>query len=273
MIYTRHHSIEISSQHYIDHFGSLDRARQQCFNIGAGTWQHEAWTNIDLPPQSKAFAEIQAPCLFHDLVECEKLPIEPNSAEFIFTSHVIEHLPDDHANKLFASACQALKQGGVFRVVTGPDADTDFAALMRKDDAWWYFYEDLDLRDGIAEYGPMSPTDKWLFHLATPRSLYSKTPCQKKYSSADVEALIGRHLMQPSVVRNLLSDGLDFNKSFPGDHLSWWNSDKLIQRLLDAGFSVAKKSAYGQSSSAFMRDLRWFDTTYPHISVYVEAVK
>ena len=273
MIYKRHHSIETSHQDYEEYFGSLSSAKLQCFNIGAGTWQHEAWTNVDLPPQSEAFAKIQAPCIYHNLVENEDLPIVPRSAELIYTSHVIEHLPDIHANKLFVSVHKSLKDGGVFRVVTGPDADTDLAALLRKDGSWWYFYEDEDYANAVRESGPMSLTDKWLLHVASPRSHYSGTPCERKYSANEVNAMLERHRSDPAKVRDVLTEGLAFNVRYPGDHLSWWNAEKLIRQLREAGFTVAEKSAYGQSRSYLMRDLRWFDTTYPQISVYVEAVK
>lgn len=273
MIYKRHHSIEVTHQDYVDHFGSLDTAKLRCFNIGAGSWQHEAWTNIDLPPQSEEFAKIQAPCIYHNLVESEDLPIEPRSAELLYTSHVIEHLPDIHASKLFASAFRAMREGGIVRVVTGPDADTDYAALLREDKSWWYFYAESDYSDAIMEHGAMSLTDKWLLHLATPRSYYSRTLCNRKYRASEVEALIDTFKADPAQVRDILTAGLQFNVQYPGDHLSWWNADKLIHKLLKAGFRVAEQSAYGQSRSGFMRDLRFFDTTYPHISLYVEAVK
>lgn len=273
MIYKRHHSSETSDQDYVKHFGSLSSAKHRCFNIGAGTWQHEAWTNIDLPPQSEEFAKIQAPCIYHNLVEEEDLPIAPNSAELIYTSHVIEHLPDIHANKLFVSVHNSLKEGGVFRVVTGPDADTDIAALLRRDKNWWYFYEDADYADAIKEHGPLSLTDKWLLHAATPRSLYSRTPCERKYSATEVDATLDRYKSDPTRVLDTFTEGLAFHISYPGDHLSWWNAEKLIRQLRGAGFNLAEKSAYGQSRSYLMRDLRWFDTTYPQISLYVEAVK
>lgn len=273
MIYKRHHSIEITLQDYIDYFGTLSNAKRSCFNIGAGIWRHEAWTNIDLPPQSEEFAKIQAPCIFHDLVRSDDLPILDNSAEFIYASHVIEHLPDVYANRLFVSACKAMKQGGVFRVTTGPDADTDYAALLRRDKNWWYFYDDADYASAIMNLGPLSLTDRWLLHLATPRSNYSSAPCSRKYGSMEVEALIDKYGGDPVMVRNILTDGLEFNIHHPGDHLSWWNAEKLIRQLQNAGFGLIEKSAYGQSRSSFMRDLSHFDTTYPQISLYVEAVK
>ena len=45
------------------------------------------------------------------------------------------------------------------------------------------------------------------------------------------------------------------------------------QYLSEAGFSVIYRSGYGQSRLWWMRDLRYFDQTYPQISVYVEAIK
>jgi SAM-dependent methyltransferase len=260
-------------QDYEREFGSVWDAKRRCFNIGAGTWQHDAWTNIDLPAQSEAFASIQAPCIPHNLVENEELPIEKSSAQLVYTSHVIEHLPDSHVAKLFRSVNRSLLKGGVFRVVTGPDADTDFAALCRREARWWYFYDDGDYQYGVKDHGPMTPTDRWLLHFASPRSVYSSTPCDKKYTANEVDDLFAMHNNDPEKVRNILTTNLAFNVRFPGDHLSWWNGEKLMQQLQASGFSKISKCAYGQSRSYLMRDLRWFDTTYPQISLYVEAEK
>lgn len=273
MIYQRTHSMEVCDDDYVKHFGSLADARRQCFNIGAGTWRNNAWTNIDLPPQSPEFARIQAPCIYHNLVGSEELPIPAGSAQLVYTSHVIEHLPEAYVDKLLVSVHRALKRGGIFRLVTGPDADTDYSALLRNDEKWWYFYQDTDYAEAVVEYGPMSATDKWLLHLASPRSCYSRTPCEKKYAAREIEQLIRSPVSEPNRLRDLLTAGLKFNLKYPGDHLSWWSGEKLLKRLLRVGFSNAEKSAYGQSRSFFMRDLRYFDTTYPQISLYVECVR
>lgn len=273
MIYKRHHSIDLPIEKYEQHFGSIAEARKRCFNIGAGTWQHDAWSNIDLPAQSEEFAKIQAPCIHHNLVENKELPIQAGSAELIYTSHVIEHLPDQNVQDLFKSARGSLKEGGILRVVTGPDADTDLAAVTRHDNDWWYFYGDDDFQETKRKNGPLDIYDKWLLHVATPRSIYSETPCQRKYTAAEVKELLENGDKNPVQVWDMLTGELSFNVEYPGDHLSWWNGQKLIETLLEAGFSVAEKSAYGQSRSKFMRDLAWFDSTYPQISLYVEAIK
>lgn len=273
MIYHRPNSIETSNLDYELYFGSILNANAQCFNVGSGTWEHPAWTNIDLPAQSEAFASIQAAHIAHDLISDEDLPIQPSTAALIYTSHVIEHLPDVHVVKFFKSAYKALRTNGLFRIVTGPDANTDWAALIRGDSKWWYFYEGLYTNSGISNNTPLTLTDMWLLHFASPRSIFSSTPCDDKYTAIQLTKLFNKHDYNPIVIRDKLTDGLTFNSSYPGDHLSWWNADKLIRCLHLAGFSVHTKCAYGQSISPFMRDLNFFDTTYPHISLYVEAIK
>lgn len=273
-IYKRTDSIKISLARYLEHFGTLEQARKSCFNVGAGTWQHDAWTNIDLPAQSEEFARIQAPCIHHNLVQDPKLPIKPETAELIYTSHVIEHLPDVSVEHLFRSAFLSLKSGGTFRIVTGPDADTDWSALVRQDKDWWYFYEPKTFsKEAIEQYGLPSLYDYWLYHLSTPRSIYSSTPCAKKYNSEELQDLVLKSGLGPNELRNKLTGELHFNIKFPGDHLSWWNGQKLVLKLKDAGFESVSTSAYGQSDSVFMRDLGYFDLTYPQISLYVEAKK
>jgi hypothetical protein len=168
---------------------------------------------------------------------------------------------------------RSLRAGGIFRVTTGPDADTDLAALLRGDDAWWYFYDAADYAEAVARFGPLTPAEKWLLHVASPRSRYCPTPCERKYSGAEVEQLLQRHRLNPGRARDELTQGLQFNVRYPGDHLSWWNAEKLVAALRRAGFSAVEQSAYGQSASPLLRDLRWFDTTYPQISLYVEAQK
>ena len=71
----------------------------------------------------------------------------------------------------------------------------------------------------------------------------------------------------------MLTGDLEFNINYPGNHLSWWSPNKAIKLLKEVGFSNAYESFYGQSSEPIFRDTRYFDTTYPQISMYVEADK
>jgi hypothetical protein len=272
-IYNRQQSMNIDLEKYKSYFGSLQKSREKCFNIGAGAWNHEAWTNIDLAPQSEEFEKIQAPCIAHNIVENPELPIPHNTASLIYTSHVIEHLPEETVQELLVSVYKSLDKDGVLRIVTGPDSDTDWQAINRNDTDWWYFYDDFFNQCKVKKGENITIYDKWLYHICTPRSFYSKTPCNTKYRGEEIGVLINRYKDKPSILWDMLAKGINFNIDNPGEHISWWNGDKLLDFLNKAGFRKVRISAYGQSSSVFMRDLNDFDETYPYISLYVEAIK
>lgn len=273
-IYIRSHSIEVSPKDYLKLYRSKNEAKKRLFNLGAGVWTHPFWTNVDLPPQTEAFAAIQSPCIHHDFVADTKLPFPSGSVDCFYTSHVVEHLPQEAVQRLMREVFRCLRKGGCFRVVTGPDADTDWQALLRGDQMWWYEMDKPYFTSAIeGDRPPMTLYDKWLYEVATPRSVYVDTPCEKKYTSAEIKKLVTRYKNDPDALRDMLDTGLVFNYKFPGDHISWWNAEKLQNFLKNAGFKTAFRSGYGQSISPFMRDMRYFDQTYPFMSVYVEAVK
>ena len=274
MIYKRPNSIHTSSQDYIKVYGNEAGAKQNFFNLGAGSWVHPCWTNVDLPPQTPEFAAIQAPCLKHDFVKDKVLPIDSNTVEAFYCSHVVEHIPVDANLNMFKETFRCMRKGGTFRISTGPCADMDWNALMRKDNYWWYFYDDEDFVASVMKDKPMmSLFDKWLYHVATPKSIYSKTISPIKYSSKEIEGLIKQHRGKMEVLLDYLTNDIEFDINFPGNHISWWNFERLYKYLKIAGFKTIYKSGYGQSRCHWMRDLDYFDQTYPQISVYVEAVK
>lgn len=272
-IYQRPHSVEVTTDDYLMQYGSQGAATHRLFNIGSGSWSHPCWTNVDLPAQTAAFAAIQAPCLHHDLVASAALPFATGSADAFYCSHVVEHLPESAVRNLMREAFRCLAPGGCFRIVTGPCADLDWSALRRGDRDWWFWMNDADFASTVErELGPMTIYDRWLYHLATPRSVYSRTECDAKFDGPRLAPLVAEHADDPLRLLDLMTADLHFNYASPGDHISWWNYPKLEAFLRDAGFPTVVQSAYGQSRSRLMRDLRYFDQTYPQISVYAEAV-
>lgn len=268
-MYLRPTSIEIPNDWYAREFGTIQSAKGKYVNIGSGTWRHDAWTNLDLPAQTEAFAAIQAPHIPHDLTSTEPLPFEDASVRGIYCSHVVEHLPADTVARLFAEVARVIEPSGVFRISTGPCADLDWDALMRADEKWWFWFEESPLKSPSSE----KPTiwDYWLYSVATPRSIFSPTPFREKIGGGGVERLLDSLGFDKASALNRVTEGLSFSSSYPGDHLSWWNAERLVSELKRSGFSKAFRSGYGQSVLPEMRDLRFFDQTYPQISVYVEA--
>ena len=274
MTYKRPTSIEISDDEYLTAYRSVANAKEKLYNVGAGTWKHDFWTNIDLPPQTEAFAAVQSPCIHHDLNKHSALPISSSSVDAFYCSHVVEHLPDDTVLYLMEESYRCLNKGGVLRIVTGPCADLDWDALIRKDEDWWYWFKDTDLsKEDYKDQRLMTIHDQWLFSVATPRSPWSNSPSEIKYDNDEIIKMVEENKANPYVLLDKLTEGIKFDYSSPGNHISWWNYTKLKQFLERAGFSNVNRSAYGQSKCKFMRDLRYFDQTYPQISVYVEAVR
>lgn len=274
MIYKRPDSIEISINDYLTLYGTELDAKRRLYNIGAGAWSHACWTNIDLPAQTEAFAAIQAPCIHHDLIKQSVLPIPEATVDAVYCSHVVEHLPEASVMNLMKEVYRCMGKGGVFRIVTGPCADLDWDALIRADKDWWFWFKDIDFKKSIKkEMEPMTIYDQWLYTVATPRSPYSETECEKKYDSIEIRKMVESNKNSPHSILDALTRSLAFNHTSAGDHISWWNYDKLRDFLKKAGFTNIYRSAYGQSTSMLMRDLRYFDQTYPQVSVYIEAKK
>jgi len=127
-------------------------------NLGSGTTCLADWINIDnsfnarlakypwlrywlfkigiLP---KKYYEIPwSMCIKSTLVRDvrKKLPFDNNSVNFIYSSHLIEHLRKDEAEKLLRDCLRVLKSGGVIRLSV---PDLEFMArnyLKERQDAW-----------------------------------------------------------------------------------------------------------------------------------------
>lgn len=56
-------------------------------------------------------------------------------------------------------------------------------------------------------------------------------------------------------------------------HVNWFNPAKVKNMLENSGFSNIVESAYMQSCSPVLRDSRYFDSTAPEMSFYIEAIK
>ena len=112
-----------------------DQPRDLKLNIGAGQHSLQGWINVDVFP-----AELAVNLSWG-------LPFPAGSAEYIYMSHVLEHLyyPDE-ALGVLKETHRVLKEGGVLRVIV-PDiekcirayvaADDDFFASRKESWTWW----------------------------------------------------------------------------------------------------------------------------------------
>ncbi len=78
--------------------------------IGAGQFPTEGWINTDLDPTVGV--------VFLDATR--RLPFADATFDYVFSEHVIEHVPHDTARALLAECHRVLKPGGRIRIAT-PD--------------------------------------------------------------------------------------------------------------------------------------------------------
>ena len=192
------------------------------YNIGAGSFFHPYWTNIDYV--SNWYKGIQKNVIHHDLMSCEPLPIETNQAKIIYTSHTIEHISDDAVRVLFAEAYRVLENGGVFRITTGPDAETDYRALINGDEDWFY-WDRWYSKKGSYEHIFSSPahsvplSERWLHHVASQLAKNDISPSEHKLSDSEIWSAIDKYGF-PDVL-DYFCGLCKFQSDRPGNHISW----------------------------------------------------
>lgn len=236
-------------------------ADRRFYNVGAGQFRHPYWTNIDHGTDYYDAYLKKFPFIDHDLMALKPFQIESESAEIVYTSHTIEHISNEAAQKVFDEAHRILRPGGAFRLTT-PDADLGFAAYKARDRLFWYW----------TQFRGAEIEQLFLHHYASQvTAIDPDTTPKKKYSSREIaEVLASRSLPE---ALDFFTSQCAFNPQCAGNHINWWTMDKAAQFLRRAGFTTIYRSAYTQSRFAPLRELPWFDSTHPAISLYVEAVK
>lgn len=244
------------------------------YNVGAGAFFHPRWSNIDYV--SEWYRDRQKNVTHHDLMSGDPLPIPDASADIVYTSHTIEHVKDEAVARLFREAFRALKPGGHFRVTTGPDAENDFAAMMRGDEDWFYWDRAYD-RPGSYEHMLHAPAtsvpleERWLHHVATMLAPNDLSPSNHKFDAEAIRRIIAERGETGAL--DYFTSLTEFSPARPGNHVSWWSHDKIAELLKSAGFRTVYRSGYGQSACPVLRNTLYFDNTHPQMSVYMEAVR
>ncbi len=245
------------------------------YNIGAANFYHPYWTNVDFLSDWYKDSKNDN-TLHHDLTSNNPLPIKDNTAKVMYTSHTIEHIKDYSVEFFFQDAYRCLDSGGIFRVISGPDAETDYRALMEKDYSWFYWDESY-VKKGTYEHNYTAPAtsvslaERWIHNVATALSKIDVTPNKNKLDEKEILSILKKRGL-PSALDYFCSL-VEFDPKRPGNHISWWTHEKIINLLKKSGFKNVYRSGYGQSASPIMRRSSLFDSTHPQMSIYVEAVK
>ena len=278
---TKLKSEDLNLNLYKKYFSNESINEKRFYNVGAGSFSHPHWTNVDyFSDWYEKNEEYTQQGLQYNLLAIEPLPIDSNSAEIIYSSHTIEHITDEAAYNLFSESFRALKKGGVIRL-TCPDIDLFYRAYVAKDYDFYYWkewyktpeqYERVHLEKPLAT---ASIEQLFLQKFASCRStLYGyDSVIIERIEDNDLNDIFSRLSYEKALDECISGCPIEIQKKFPGNHINWWNHNKLVKSLENAGFSNVYVTGHNQSTSSVMRNSSLFDSTHPRISLYVEAVK
>lgn len=211
-------------------------------NIGAGYWALKGWRTLDCYKNADFYA---------DLRTMTRLEIEDNCIEKAFSSHCIEHVKDEHIEKLFAELHRCMKPGGIFRL-SCPDADKAFEAYKNNNVEWFDWLKQSHIGEMLLN------TIVSYEHLAGgPKA--SEELVKEKFESLTKDEFI-------EWCTTLVDESRPYIAHRNGIHF-----EKLKKMLEKAGFKNVKRSSYLQSADKELQsDI--FDR-YEGISLFVECYK
>lgn len=205
----------------------------------------------------------------------DALPFPDGSVCYVFSSHVIEHLPDEYAFRLFTEVHRILKPKGTFRIVC-PDMDKIIDAYLKEDIE--FFHEGAGLRTFLQpgiESGIL-PEESLLLHNNLLRTFasYGDTgggPISEKDIVDEKINSLNKHEFVKWCVS--LLDKKRVEQTNVWGHMNAYDYSKLDSMLRSTGFSPIFKSAYRKSKLKVLRKPSFDLEKHDWISLYVEAIK
>ena len=245
------YSEKFDKNFYISRYGSQAVLKKNFLNVGCGpTFRHFAFRNVD--NFTGKIDVTWSPCDF------KQLPIEDNSIELIYNSHMIEHLTFKEALFMLKEFYRILKPNGNLRIIT-PNIDFFHRAYIEK-------YLSILKPNLSLEHSYVS-----VFAQRLVKGI-DKTP--KKTLSVQKIRNLFENLDRFKVYDTLISI-VDPNSKREDwwNHISYWNHDILKKNLHKSGFKKIFPSSYAQSRFPVLRDVRYFDQTAPWYSFYTDVEK
>lgn len=219
-------------------------------NIGCGRYIIKGLINLDYHSEayygSKKFKHI------HYDMRNDLIPFDDNCVDNIYCSHVIEHIETKHVKKFLHECFRVLKKDGVLRIVC-PDAEYLYYQLIHypKFFSWHKYFRNSN-----------SNAFKCFVELiAEPKCELENFGLKKKITDYQYSNLI----------EELISDLL-FDQKNPGNHINYWDYNKVLKFGREAKFTKILKSRFQSSVQEAFRG-RDMDLAQPIIALHVDLIK
>ena len=239
-------------------------------NLGGGYFLRENWLTMDYCSPAYPYANKYIDINF-DLMSDDPFPFEDESVECFYSSHTLEHIPQEYCDHIFAEFHRCLRPGGVARV-TMPDYDCMYDAYCRRD---------ASMFENAKSYGP-DEFERLLISSFATGIVDDIDPAEvrERFRTMDKEAFADHYAALVSREKQ---------RQEGGNHINWWNYEKLERSFAKAGFAAIYRSSPLESRCEEMRDIGSFygfehlvgvrriigfdNPEIAHYSVYAEAVK
>jgi predicted SAM-dependent methyltransferase len=265
---------EFDLDHYKELFGKEAVAQRAFYNIGAGpNFAHPAWTNVDHPSEWYGEEHVH---IAWDMLALSPLPIENNSASIFYTSYALEHVTDEACQYFLAEAYRTLRPGGILRLLV-PDIDIYAAAYQLGDRSPFYKAKNDGAQYPNAKYASnpneASLEQNFIWSFASSVSELHVDGSPERVSDEAFRSVMAKQGMDAALNFCTAKCSLEVQRKHPGNHINWYNENKLARMMRKAGFDTVYRSGFQQSRSPVLRDTRLFDFRRPEIGLYMEAIK
>jgi predicted SAM-dependent methyltransferase len=246
-------------------------------NIGSGMFSDPKWVNIDFDTDwYKRIHHGRKIDINHDLMSFNTIPLPSESYELIYSSHTIEHLTDPYVKRMIQESYRLLEPDGLLRI-TCPDIRKCYDAYWRASNAD---------REYIAQWKGNSTSpfrqhdfgNQFLFIFAAYCSSYFSGPRKLVVNEDEIRELANNSAHREDFLSYFTDicarHSVELQSKYAGDHISWWDADKLCRIMVDVGFRKENiTTTLARSSKHPACNRPDFDTQKPSYSLYIEAVK
>ena len=245
-------------------------------NIGANAFSQEGWMNLDKPSRRyrKEQGKIDIP---HDLLSGNPISIDDGTLSAAYTSHTIEHVTDEAVKRLFGEVYRTLKDDGTFRV-TCPDVGKCYSAYMSGDAEYignWLANkgkrERFKTQHGLGE--------QFVFIFASYLSTFNGQRGVRHYSEREITEIFktkGKEEALTFFTDECQRTAIHLQEETPGNHVSWWDFDKIKNLMESVGFKDVKQKEFNESDYEVFQnfdELNKDNVTQRPYTVFVEARK
>jgi predicted SAM-dependent methyltransferase len=227
----------------------VDRPGKLLVNLGAGVWYAPGWKVLECQGDWYRYAQSYID-YEHDLTSNRALPFADGSVHMFYSEHVFEHFRDEWCEHIIREAYRSLEEGGYFRIVV-PDADLIYDRLLQKDAKFFQSWMERDNSTLAEAFRTLvgratAPFDEGDF--------YRRLATMPKQDFLD-----------------WCRAGLEYDWTRTGEHINWFNFEKMQRMLKEAHFREVRRCEAQDSRVPEARG-PGFDTRAWY-SLHVECVK